>query len=239
MTIEEFFIVFFSSFLIGLSGAMMPGPVTTMAITETLKNIKRGRGWLVGPAIATGHSVLEISLMLALWFGASFIFNMPVVIMVISLIGGAALIIFGTLGLKYIKKGEQDFASMLDSTTAGGSSPGPSNEGVKQPSLIRPFVLGFVISATSAGWWAWWASVGLNAINLSTTLNLFVFSRFDVFITFYLGHILTDYTWFSFISGIVSLGKKRINMKAYKIILLLTNLFLLGLGCYFIVSALM
>nr|MDO8113799.1 LysE family transporter [Candidatus Sigynarchaeota archaeon] len=235
MTIEEFFLVLFGSFLIGLSGAMMPGPVTTMTITETLKNVKRGRGWLVGPAIATGHSVLEISLMLALWFGASFIFNIPVVILVISLIGGAALIFFGTLGLKSIKKSEQEFASMLGSTTTGNTQD-HTRETAREPSLFRPFVLGFVISATSAGWWAWWASVGLNAISLSSTLNLFVFSSFDVFITFYIGHIMTDYTWFSFISGIVSLGKKRINMKAYKVILLLTNLFLLGFGCYFIVS---
>jgi hypothetical protein len=61
-----------------------------------------------------------------------------------------------------------------------------------------------------------------------------VFADFSVFITFYVGHELTDYVWFTFISGIVSLGKKKINIKAYTIIIVATNLFLLGFGIWFI-----
>jgi len=237
MNLEEFFFVFGGSFLIGLSGAMMPGPVTTMTINETIKYMKRGRGWLVGPSIASGHALLEICLMLALWFGASFIFHVHLVIVIIGIVGGVALIFFGLLGLKSTKKSEQEFVKMLEKTGAE-DRPEKTEIGTKIRPLLRPFVLGFVMSATSAGWWVWWASIGLNAISLSNSLNLYVFSSLDVFATFYLGHILTDYTWFSFIAGIVASGKKRINMKAYTIILLICNIFLVGLGVYFIISAL-
>lgn len=236
MTIEEFFLVLSGSFLIGLSGAMMPGPVTTMTINETIKFMKRGHSWFVGPSIATGHAILEICLMLALWFGASFIFHIRWVIFVIGVVGGAALIFFGILGLKSRKKIEREFAQMLERTSNENQVEMPAITINTHP-LLKPLALGFVLSATSAGWWVWWASIGLNAINLSSSFNLKVFSSFDVFITFYFGHILSDYTWFTFISSIVSTGKKCINMKAYTIILMLTNVVLLVLGVYFIISS--
>ncbi|HME54955.1 MAG TPA: LysE family transporter [Candidatus Lokiarchaeia archaeon] len=233
MTIEEFFLVLTGSFLIGLSGAMMPGPVTTMTINETIKYMKRGHGWLVGPSIATGHAMLEICLILALWFGASFIFHVHLVIIIIGVVGGAALIVFGILGLKSTRKSEQEFTRILESVITENEAE-RADIGTKMRPLIKPLALGFILSSTSAGWWAWWASIGLNAINLSSSL----FSSFDVFITFYFGHILSDFSWFTFISGIVASGKKRISMKAYVIILFITNAFLVGLGVYFIISAL-
>ncbi len=233
MTITEFFIIFGASFLIGLSGAMMPGPVTTMTINETLKYMKRGRGWLVGTCIASGHAILEISLMFALWFGASLFFKIPVVMIVISLVGGAALVVFGILGLKATRKSAAEMILLLDKAPDAASD-APGGKYAKLHPLLRPFVLGFALSAASPGWWGWWATIGLGATQLSSTLSLEVFADVSVFITFYVGHVLTDYTWFTFLSGIVSLGKKRINIKAYTVILVATNLFLLVFGVMFL-----
>ncbi len=235
MTITEFFIIFGASFLIGLSGAMMPGPVTTMTINETLKYMKRGHGWLVGTSIASGHAILEISLMFALWFGASLFFKIPVVMLVISLVGGIALLVFGILGLKATRKSAVEMILLLAKPPETISN-GTGGKYAKLHPLLRPFVLGFALSAASPGWWGWWATIGLGATQLSGTLSLEVFADFSVFVTFYVGHVLTDYVWFTFLSSVVSLGKKKINIKAYTIILLATNLFLLGFGTVFIIQ---
>jgi threonine/homoserine/homoserine lactone efflux protein len=230
MTITEFFIIFGTSFLVGLSGAMMPGPVTTMTINETLKYMKRGRGWLVGTCIASGHAILEISLMFAIWFGASFFLEIPVVKLVISLVGGAALVVFGILGLKATRKSASEMILLLEKFPDAASD-NPGGKYTKLHPLLRPLALGFALSAASPGWWGWWATIGLGA---SSTLSFNAFADFSVFITFYVGHILTDYVWFTFLSCVVSLGKKRINIKAYTVILVATNLFLLVFGAIFV-----
>ncbi len=233
MTIIEFFIIFGASFLIGLSGAMMPGPVTTMTINETLKYMKRGRGWFVGTCIASGHAILEISLMFALWFGASLFFKIPVVMLVISLVGGIALVVFGIVGLKATRKSAVEMIVLLDKSPDAASN-STNGKYAKLHPLLRPLALGFALSAASPGWWGWWATIGLGATQLSSTLSLEVFADIFVFITFYLGHVLTDYVWFTFLSGAVSLGKKRINIKAYTVILIATNLFLVVFGIWFV-----
>ena len=63
MTISALFI---TAFLIGLSGAMMPGPLLTVTIAESIK-----RGFIAGPLIMLGHAVLEFSLIIALVAGLS------------------------------------------------------------------------------------------------------------------------------------------------------------------------
>lgn len=71
-----------TSFLIGLSGAMMPGPVLTVTIGETAARLlgdgpaairrARTRGALAGPLIVLGHGVLEVLLVVGLAFGLYF-----------------------------------------------------------------------------------------------------------------------------------------------------------------------
>ncbi len=247
MTIVEFIILFGSSFVIGLSGAMMPGPVTTMAINESLSQVQKRRARLVGPALATGHSILEIGLMFALWAGASFIFSIPVVLLLIGVIGGGLLVVFGILGMKSVRTSHVAMRTMLagndratSDSDAGAAGCGAGDVPGANRSLLKPFWFGFLLSATSSGWWAWWASIGMNAITLSSELsNVFIFANFTVFITFYTGHIASDFAWFSTISFIVAAGKRRIRMRVYDSILFITNLFLIAMGIYFIVAAVM
>ncbi|MEK6655195.1 MAG: LysE family transporter, partial [Thermodesulfobacteriota bacterium] len=56
--------IFFSSFLIALSGAMMPGPLLTAAIGEASR-----RGFIAGPLLVAGHGILELVLVAALLLG--------------------------------------------------------------------------------------------------------------------------------------------------------------------------
>jgi len=60
----EFFTIFITSFTVALSGALMPGPLLTVTISETA-----ARGCSAGPLLMVGHSVLELVLVAAILLG--------------------------------------------------------------------------------------------------------------------------------------------------------------------------
>ena len=55
------FTIFFTSFVIALSGALMPGPLLTVTISESAR-----RGFVAGPLLIAGHGLLELALVVAL-----------------------------------------------------------------------------------------------------------------------------------------------------------------------------
>lgn len=243
MSFSIYFAIFTSSLLIGLSGAMMPGPVLAMTVQETLRQ-ERSNSWLVGVMVPSGHAILEIGLLFALWLGASVIFSIPLVLLLIGIIGGGTLILFGLLGIKSAKKANEEMRKVFDNLeTRKEELKEYKNKhmkrlarGFEKHPLLRPFLMGFILSATSAGWWAWWASIGMAAISIAS-FEINVFSSFSVFITFYLGHVSSDYLWYVFISAIVWASKKKINFTVFKVILIATNLFMIGMGLFFILSS--
>lgn len=234
MTIHEFMLIFGTSFVIGLSGAMMPGPVLSMTISETLLHRTR-RGWLVGLAVPAGHAILEIGLMIALWLGASVVLGMPGVLRVIGLAGGITLIVFGVIGLRSARRGREAFTGSFSPVADPAATGETTVQATRAASLRRPFAMGFVLSATSSGWWAWWASIGLNAIAIS---SVFVFSSVAVFVTFFLGHLSSDFAWYGLVGGLVSASKKVMTARIYMIVLVATNIFLVVMGCVFVTGAL-
>ena len=56
-------LIFGSSFVIALSGALMPGPLLTATIAESSR-----RGFIAGPLLIGGHAILEMALIGALLF---------------------------------------------------------------------------------------------------------------------------------------------------------------------------
>ncbi|MBN1636251.1 MAG: LysE family transporter, partial [Deltaproteobacteria bacterium] len=58
------FMIFGSSFVIALSGAMVPGPLLTVTISESAR-----RGAMTGPLLIVGHGILELLLLIAIMMG--------------------------------------------------------------------------------------------------------------------------------------------------------------------------
>ena len=78
--------IFAGAFVVGLSGAMAPGPVLTVAISETLK-----RGFKAGPLLVLGHAILEMTLLALIGLGLGPFFEHPVVVNVFLSVGGLVL----------------------------------------------------------------------------------------------------------------------------------------------------
>jgi threonine/homoserine/homoserine lactone efflux protein len=78
--------IFSSSFLIALSGALMPGPLLTYTVAESAR-----RGFWAGPIIMLGHGFLELGLVVLLLLGIGAVINQPVIMGIVGLTGAVIL----------------------------------------------------------------------------------------------------------------------------------------------------
>jgi threonine/homoserine/homoserine lactone efflux protein len=204
--LEKLTAIFISSFIIAMSGAMMPGPVLTVTISESTR-----RGFLAGPMIVLGHGILEISLLVLLVLGFAGFINNPKVLGFTGIAGGFVLfwMSFGMLkGIQQLK---------LDLT------PGKSAWG-------GPIIAGILTSLANPYWIIWWATIGLGYVIISME---FGFIGLAVFFT---GHILADLLWYSAISLFVSRGKRYISDRIYRGIIGSCAVVLIFFGIYFGIS---
>lgn len=202
-----------TAFMVGLSGAMMPGPLLTATIAESTQ-----RGFWAGPLIVLGHALLEFVLILALLAGLSTILTKDLAGLVISLAGGAFLLYLGF--------------TMLRDTLTGRVSLETNASAKTSASLMHPVPVGIFISLSNPYWIIWWATIGLSYLTLAMKNGPIGIAAF------YGGHITADLFWYSLISGLVAGGRKFINQQVYKLILAWCGLFLFVLGFYFIYTGL-
>lgn len=201
--------LFATAFIVGLSGAMLPGPFLTTAIALSMR-----RGFWTGPLMVLGHTVLEIALILALVAGLAAYLVHSEITMIIALLGGAFLIYFGFSMVRDVWKRRISLVE-IQISAAGAKS-------------IHPVVAGLTVSFANPLWHLWWATVGLSYVTLAMqngTAGLVAFLG---------GHISSDLAWYSMVSLAVSGGRKFMSQNVYNFILLGCGLFLLGLGGYFV-----
>ena len=58
--------LFLNSFVVGFSGAMMPGPLLAVDIANTPRH-----GWHTGPVLSIGHAIAEIAVVVLLSVGVA------------------------------------------------------------------------------------------------------------------------------------------------------------------------
>lgn len=198
--------IFGGAFVVGLSGAMAPGPVLTVTISESLK-----RGFKAGPMIVFGHAILEIVLLTLIGAGLGPFFQHPVVSMVFMSAGGIVLL---WMGGQIIFTSKRATESALN---AGGEA-----------SRFGPVVAGIVLSVTNPYWIIWWVTVGMGFVTQSLQFGIVGL------LSFYLGHILADLAWYSLVSFSVSAGRRLCPPLLYRIIFIVCGIVLLGLGGMFL-----
>ena len=95
-----------SSFLIALSGALVPGPLFTLTVSESAR-----RGASTGPLIILGHGILEVLIVVLVLSGLSPFLTRDTTRYVISLAGGGMLIIMGIFLIHDIPKTRLDLGA--------------------------------------------------------------------------------------------------------------------------------
>jgi threonine/homoserine/homoserine lactone efflux protein len=195
--------IFASSFVVGLSGALMPGPVLTVTIAETTR-----RGFWAGPLIVLGHGIIEFPLVIALVLGFGSLLSKNIVFGFVG-VGGAIVLIWMGIGML---RGTKSATLELQNT---GVSRG------------NPILAGILTSISNPYFTIWWATIGLTYIALSQQYGAKGLG------SFYAGHIMADVVWYFSIAGAITLGKRVIDDRAYRWIIGVCGGFLLLLAIYF------
>lgn len=195
--------IFLSSFAIAFSGAIVPGPVLTVTVSETAK-----RGFFAGPLIVCGHGILEVVLIVLVVMGLSDAMKSEVFLGIVGIFGGAFLLWLSFTMFRGLGEIKGEFTGGV--TTWGG-----------------PVTAGILTSAANPYWIVWWVTVGLSYIVISMEFGIVGLS------VFFVGHILADLIWYSFISLLVSRGKRHLSAGIYKVITGVCALLLVFFGLYF------
>lgn len=195
--------VFISSFLIALSGAMMPGPLLTTTISESSQ-----RGFVAGPLIITGHAILELILVIAILLGLGSFLQQPSVFIVTAFLG-AAILLHMAFGM---------FHSLPALSLSWRAESGRRN---------NPVVSGFLMSAANPYWIIWWATIGLGYILYSWQFGL------RGVMAFLAGHLTADLAWYSFISAAVAGGRHYLTDRLYRWLIGVCAFFLVIFAFYF------
>ena len=188
--------------LISLSGVMMPGPVFAVTLDRGSKS------QFAGIQVAVGHALIEIPLILLIYYGFAPFFQDALVQKVLYLLGGAVLVWMGVGMLrargKAIKK--------------GGDLPRNSIlAGVTTTALNPLFIL-------------WWVTIGSMLIMKSLSFGLIGFALFAVV------HLLCDFGWLAFVSVMVHRTKSMWGGRVQRGLLIASSLLLIGFGGWFLSS---
>jgi threonine/homoserine/homoserine lactone efflux protein len=84
-------------FFVGLSGAVMPGPLLVYTVNESLR-----KGKWVGAYVILGHAMVEVAIFAVLALGLIEFISSPALTKAIAVIGGTALIVISLNSLKRI-----------------------------------------------------------------------------------------------------------------------------------------
>jgi len=195
--------IFASSFIVALSGALMPGPLLTATISESSQ-----RGFIAGPLLITGHAILELGLVIAFLLGLAPFFQKPTVFVVTAMIG-SIILFWMAFGM---------FRSLPDLRL--------SWEG-DHKRRIHPMISGILMSVANPYWIIWWATIGLGYILYSWRFGFWGIAFFFV------GHILADLAWYSLIADAVAGGRHFLTNRLYRGLIAVCAVFLIVFAGYF------
>ncbi|NLO47786.1 MAG: LysE family transporter [Clostridiales bacterium] len=203
-------LLYSSAFVLGLSGAMMPGPLLTYTIRKAL-----AKGWKAGFIITAGHALLEIALIALIMLGFGKILQTLIAQIIIGMAGGLLLTYMGY--------------DMLKNAIKNNISVSTEEKGTRAGSMV---LSGILISASNPYFLIWWTIIGLGFILQAIGSYAYLGA-----VVFYLGHITADLLWYGVVSTVVGKTRKFIKDKPYRIIIASLGFILVLFGFRFIYGA--
>ncbi|MEW6141922.1 MAG: LysE family transporter [Chloroflexota bacterium] len=198
-----------TSFMVALSGAMMPGPLLVMTIARAAED-----GFWTAPLLMLGHAIAELATVILLIKGAGKYLKRPRVFGIIAVLGAAFLL--------YMAYGTFTYGGAGPSLTGTGTSAA----GTRLPDPVS----GMVLSLTNPYWTMWWVTIGTTYLALAQQRGTTGIAAF------YSGHILADVGWYCAVAFLVATGSQFLTGEIYHDVLMALSFALAGMGVYFLVS---
>jgi len=194
--------ILLSVVVISFSGVMLPGPMFAVTLAKSLKS-----PW-AGTQIALGHAVIEVPLILLIYFGFAQFFQNTIVQLVLGIVGGGMII---WLGISM-------FRARAQVVRGGKDLP------------YSAFTAGILTSAFNPFFLLWWATIG--------SLLIMRFLDFGILglAVFIVVHWLCDLVWLSFVSVTVYKTHSLWGKKVQEWLFIACSLLLVGFGGWFLIS---
>ncbi len=186
-----------------LSGVMMPGPMFTVTLAKSLKS-----PW-AGVLVSLGHAVIEVPLILLIYFGLANFFQNEILKLVLSVLGGGMIVWMGYDLFRARKK--------------------LSSEG--KDTRYNAFTAGIVMSGLNPFFIVWWITVG------SLLLMQFIDAVGSWGLPFFIiVHWMCDLVWLSLVSFTIYKTHSFWGEKVQEWVFIILSVALLYFGGQFIVK---
>ena len=194
--------ILLSVVIISFSGVMAPGPMFAVTLAKSYKSP------LAGTQIALGHAVIEVPLILLIYFGFARFFENNMVQLVLSVVGGGMIIWMGISMFRIrTEVVQKDKDLPYNAFTAGILT-----------SVFNPFFL------------LWWATIG------SMLVMRFLDFGITGLVIFIIAHWLCDLVWLSLISMLIYRTHTLWGLKFQEWVFIACSLLLVGFGGWFMIS---
>ncbi len=189
--------------VISLSGVMAPGPLVAVTVGKGSDNPH------AGALVALGHGIVELPLMIAIFFGFGYLFGLPYVRQAIGIAGGCFLL-FMAAGM---------FRGLRSGAVAGSSD------------SRSPVAAGVVLTAANPYFIIWWATIGA-----AMAMQAAGFGAAG-FVVFMLAHWACDLGWSWFLSALSFKGGRFFGRAFQKAVFAASGAALLFFGGKFIIDS--
>jgi threonine/homoserine/homoserine lactone efflux protein len=198
--------IFALSFVTGLSGAMMPGPLVALTIGQVAASGFMAAIWLI-----TGHALLELVVLVLLVLGLRVILARPKVRGGIGLIGGAALLYMGVDMVRH--------AAAVQIIGEGSATP-----------MSVPYLLlaGAAVSLANPYFTGWWATIGVGQLAQTGPQTR------GQYVAFYVAHELSDYVWYAFVAVLIVGARQWLTGSWYNWLVGLSGVAVAALALWFL-----
>jgi len=194
--------ILLSVVVISFSGVMAPGPMFAVTLAKSYKS-----PW-AGSQIAVGHAVIEVPLILLIYFGFARFFENSLVQLGLSIVGGGMIF---WLGIAM-------FRARAEVVQRGKDLP------------YNAFVAGILTSVFNPFFLLWWATIGSMLV-----MKFLDFGTVGL-IVFIVVHWLCDLGWLSLISVLVYRTHSLWGRKFQEGLFIACSLLLIGFGAWFLIS---
>ena len=195
--------ILLSVVVISLSGVMMPGPMFAMALAKSHRS-----PW-AGVQISLGHAVIEVPLILLIYFGAARFFQYSAVQLALSVLGGGMIVWMGFDLFRARRK--------------------LSREG--RDTRYSAFMAGILMSGLNPFFLVWWATVGsLLLMNFLAAVGTWGLTIFIVV------HWLCDLVWLSLVSVTIFKTHRFWGQNIQELVFVLLGVLLAYFGGMFIIK---